>query len=247
MKTLYLPLFFKMKSWIVCILFISFSPILMSQVYEIGFSVGGTNYVGDIGSTRYIQPNQLAGNVFFKYNYNPRIAFKGTYSYLPIKGDDATADTPFRINRNTPAISFSNTIHELALGMEFNFYEYNSSSSTKNWTPYLLIELAAFNYDAIEKEEDLNENGQIDANEYQYDRKTRIAIPIGVGFKSILSGPIAFALETKIRYTFEDDLDKVAGNNRDLKIEGNSNDWYVFTGVSLIYTFGRPSCYARRN
>jgi hypothetical protein len=215
----------------------------MSQVYELGVSLGGTNYVGDIGSTKYIQPNQLAGNIFFKYNYNPRIAFKGTYSYLPITASDAGADTPFRTDRNLP--SFSNTIHELAMGMEYNFYEYDLSTRAKSWTPYLLIELAAFNYTAIARQDDLNGDGVIAINEYLYTQKTKFAIPIGIGFKSLLSGAIAFAFESKIRYTFEDDLDKVAGNNRNLKIEGNSNDWYVFTGVSLIYTFGRPSCYTR--
>ena len=232
-----------MKHRILFILFLSFYSTLVGQVYEIGFSVGGTNYVGDIGSTKYIQPNQLAGNIFFKYNYNPRIAFKGTYSYLPIEGSDANADTPFRIDRNLP--SFSNTIHELAAGMEYNFYEYDLSSSAKSWTPYLLIELAAFNYNAITSQKDKNGNGMIDLDEYQYARKTKFAVPIGIGFKSLLSGAFAFAFETKIRYTFVDDLDKVSGDNRDLKIEGNGNDWYVFTGASLIYTFGRPSCYTR--
>ena len=232
-----------MKHRILFLLFLNFSSTLVSQVYEIGFSVGGTNYVGDIGSTKYIQPNQLAGNLFFKYNYNPRIALRGTYSYLPIKGSDANADTPFRIDRDLP--SFSNTIHELAVGMEYNFYEYDISSSAKSWTPYLLFELAAFNYAGISGEEDANGNGDIDATEYQYAQKTKFAVPIGIGFKSLLSGAFAFAFETKIRYTFADDLDTISGSNRALKIEGNGNDWYVFTGASLIYTFGRPSCYAQ--
>ena len=95
------------------------------QVYEVGITLGGSNYVGDIGSTNYINPNKLAGNVFFKYNYNPRFAIRGTYSYLPIKGNDADAATNFRQNRG---LYFSNTIHELSAGIEYNFYEFDITS-----------------------------------------------------------------------------------------------------------------------
>ncbi|TXD48098.1 hypothetical protein ES045_08845 [Polaribacter sp. IC073] len=206
----------------------------MGQVYEIGASLGGTNYVGDIGRTNYIYPNQLAGNIFFKYNYNPRIALRGTFSYLPISGNDEHADTAFRKNRG---LRFSNTINELALGMEYNFYEYDISAEDKSWTPYLLVELAAFNYSYVK--------GKNPANENIYDKKTGFSIPIGIGFKSKLSGSFAFSLETKFRYTFEDDLDYASENNANFNIEGNSNDWYMFTGVSLIYTFGRPACYTQ--
>tara|TARA_R110002049_G_scaffold97734_4_gene238016 strand:+ start:2802 stop:3479 length:678 start_codon:yes stop_codon:yes gene_type:complete len=221
-----------MKNSILFIVFVSFSSIIFGQVYEIGLSLGGTNYVGDIGRTNYIYPNQLAGNAFFKYNYNPRIALKGTFSYLPITGSDENADTDFRRNRG---LNFSNTINELALGMEFNFYEYDISSEDKSWTPYILIELAAFNYSYVK--------GQNTAGDDLFDKKTSFAIPIGIGFKSKLAGNFAFAIETKFRYTFEDDLDFASENNTSFNIEGNSNDWYMFTGISLIYTFGRPACY----
>jgi len=204
---------------------------MFGQEYEIGVALGGTNYVGDIGSTSYINPNKLAGTVFFKYNYNPRVALKATYSYLPIAGDDAKAGSDFRNNR---ALGFSNTINEVALGLEFNFYEFDISSEDKSWTPYILLELAAFNYGIIVGE-------STTANK----SKTALALPIGIGFKSKLIGNLAFSLETKFRYTFEDDLDFVSENNLYFNFEGNSNDWYMFTGVSIIYTFGRPACYTK--
>ena len=201
---------------------------MFGQEYEIGVSIGGTNYVGDIGSTSYINPNKLAGTVFFKYNYNPRVALKATYSYLPIAGDDAKAGSNFRNNRDLP---FSNTINEVALGLEFNFYEFDISSEDKSWTPYILVELVAFNYDI--KTATANKS------------KTALALPIGIGFKSKLIGNLAFSLETKFRYTFEDDLEDLEAELIRFPIEGNSNDWYMFTGVSIIYTFGRPACYTK--
>ncbi|PQJ77638.1 hypothetical protein BTO16_15530 [Polaribacter glomeratus] len=204
----------------------------MAQVYEIGISVGGANYVGDIGRTTYIYPNKVAGAAFFKYNKNPRMALRATYSYLPISANDLDADTDFRRDRG---LSFNNTINELAVGLEFNFYEYDLSSPGKTWTPYILLELAAFNYKYIASEPQ--------PDQYEYNSKNSFSVPFGVGFKSKLAGSFAFALETKFRYTFEDDLDYNNEKIAKLNFGGTGNDWYMFTGFSLIYTFGRPACY----
>jgi len=232
-----------MKKRILFIVFVSFTSIFLGQLHEVGISLGGTNYVGDIGRNYYFYPNKPAGALFYKYNWNPRIALRGTYSYLPISADDANADTGFRKDRD---LSFNNTINELAIGIEYNFYEYDLSSNDKTWTPYLLLELAAFNYDS--STENSANNGYDDIN------KTSYAIPFGIGYKSKLFGALAFAIEAKFRYTFKDDLDSAlyesSGNlptglsSNDIEnLKGIGNDWYMFTGVSLIYTFGRPSCY----
>ena len=221
-----------MKKGIFLFFFIAFSINLSAQVYEIGVFLGGSNYVGDIGRTNYVYPNKLAGAVFFKYNYNPRIAFRGTYSYLPIQGNDLEADTDLRINRG---LNFKNTINELALGLEYNFYEYNIAEQGKTWTPYILVELAAFRYQTAVSEPV--------PFQYQCQNKKSFTVPIGIGFKSKLYQNLAFALETKIRYTFEDDLDYTTTRIPNLDFGGGGKDWYMFTGVSFIYTFGRPPCY----
>jgi hypothetical protein len=223
-----------MKNWILLMIFVSFSSVSLGQVYEIGLSVGGANYVGDIGSTNYINPNTLAGALFFKYNKNPRMALRATYSYLPIKANDLNADTDFRRNRG---LNFKNTINELAIGLEYNFYEYDLSTPGKTWTPYILLELAAFNYSFIVSEPQ--------PDNYQFKTKNSFSVPFGIGFKSKLSGDFAFALETKFRYTFEDDLDYNNEKISKLNFGGTGNDWYMFTGFSLIYTFGRPACYTK--
>ena len=206
----------------------------MGQLHEAGLSLGGTNYVGDIGRNTYIYPNKPAGAIFYKYNWNPRIALRATYSYLPISGDDLDADTAFRKNREH---KFSNTINEIAVGFEYNFYEYDLSSENKTWTPYLLLELVGFNYTNVKS---YPAPGQI-----EYGNKTSYAIPFGIGYKSKLYGTLAFAIEAKFRYTFEDDLDFVSNKMPNVNIEGTGNDWYMFTGFSLIYTFGRPACYTK--
>ena len=39
---------------------------LSAQIHEIGVFVGGSNYVGDIGSTRYINSNKFAFGFLYK-------------------------------------------------------------------------------------------------------------------------------------------------------------------------------------
>ena len=67
---------------------------------------------------------------------------------------------------------------------------------------------------------------------------------MGIGWKTRVYGRIAFALESTVRYTFTDKLDYPDNVVPDVSFDGNGNDWYMFTGVSLVYTFGRPACYA---
>ncbi|WP_299059978.1 DUF6089 family protein [uncultured Polaribacter sp.] len=225
-----------MKKKILFFAFVSFTSIILGQLHEIGFSVGATNYVGDIGREYYLYPNKPAGAIFYKYNWNPRIALRATFSYLPISGDDANASTDYRKNRLTGPLNFTNVVNEFAVGMEFNFYEYDLSRFHKSWTPYLLLELVAFNYTNVES---------YTTTEINYGKKTSFAIPFGMGYKSKLSSNLAFAIEGKFRYTFEDDLDFVSNKTPNLFLEGTGNDWYMYTGISLIYTFGRPACYTK--
>ncbi|PQJ75806.1 DUF6089 family protein [Polaribacter gangjinensis] len=222
-----------MKNSILLLIVINFSCILRAQVYEAGIFLGGSNYIGDIGRTNYIYPNKFAGGLIFKYNWNPRVALRTTYSYLPIEANDLEADTDFKVSRG---LQFKNTIHELAIGLEYNFYEYDLSSDDKTWTPYILLEVAAFNYNYV-----VNEPVP---NQFTYDTKNAFAIPFGFGIKSKLMGKLAIAFETKFRYTFNDDLDYTSPTIPRLNVGGTNNDWYVFSGVSLLYTFGRPACYS---
>ena len=68
---------------------------------------------------------------------------------------------------------------------------------------------------------------------------------MGIGFKSKLSGNLAYSLETKFRYTFKDDLDGYPYDplSENIQINPNNNDWYVFTGITLVFGFGREGCY----
>ena len=250
--------------------------ISQAQLHEAGIFVGGTNYVGDIGKTDYISPNKLAGGIIYKRNINRRIALRGRLSYLPIKANDADANNSFRKNRNfiienntIQNHKFENNIIEFAVGIEYNFFEYDISSSRKTFTPYILLELAGITYEKVELDsiKKYPNSKKLDNLNYNDDSSFAFAVPFGLGFKMKLLNNITFAIETKFRYTFKDDLDSAFGSSTDdntLKekltkvdtnrryteaikkfeefensISGSGNDWYMFTGFLFVYTFGK--------
>jgi hypothetical protein len=101
-----------------------------------------------------------------------------------------------------------------------------------------LIEFAAFNYNVVKSEY------PAESRQYNYESKTAYAIPFGIGYKTKLVYDFAIAIEIRARYTFEDDIDY---NNQEINSlnfgNPDSNDWYMLTGVSIVYSFGRPPCY----
>ncbi|OSY86855.1 hypothetical protein WH52_14335 [Tenacibaculum holothuriorum] len=224
-----------MRAFFVFISLIGSLTLAKAQSHEIGVFLGGSNYVGDIGRTNYIYPNKFAGGIVYKYNLNPRIALRGNYNYLPISGDNRNAENPFRQTPNNIVRRFTNTIHEFAAGVEFNFYEYNISDYRTTFTPYILAQFAAINYKSPVR--------FISPNSIELANRFSFAIPLGIGIKGRLDDNLAFALESSARITFVDDLDYTTTKIPIINNVGNGNDWYFFTGLSIVYTFGRPPCY----
>ena len=68
-----------------------------------------------------------------------------------------------------------------------------------------------------------------------------------LGYKQSISPNFILAAEIGARYTFSDELDGSVpdADFREQFAFGNtnSNDWYVFTGITLTYTFGKKPCY----
>ena len=221
--------------------FISFlllsSLFASAQINEIGITVGGSNYIGDIGPENYINPNSYAIGAVYKYNLNPRIALRGNFTYFDIKSDDANSSN---VGRQERGLYFTNTILELAGGVEFSWFEYDLSTQEKTHTPYILLQVAVMNYNIVDE--------QISSDEYTYKTINSVAIPFGLGYKTKLFGKFALGAEIGVRYTIKDDIDYNNFYIPELSF-GNpqNNDWYVFSGINLVYTFGRPPCYATRS
>ncbi len=212
-----------------------------SQTYEIGVYAGGANFIGDVGKTNYIAPYTLVAGGIFKWNRSPRHAFRFSLLAGRLEAFDTKSDESRRQQRG---YDFSTSIIEASLGLEYNFWEFDMSESwDRPATPYLYTGLNYFNHDDFA----LSNTSQANLNLAKTGSSWDLAIPMVVGFKAALARHWVFAIEVGARYTFTDNVDgsyPEEAESENLRFGNiNNNDWYMFSGVTLTYTFGRQPCY----
>ena len=223
-----------MRLFFAAILLFIFNEI-KGQTYEIGLFAGGTNNIGDVGRSNFILPSGPAFGGLFKWNKSKRYAWRASIIYGEFTADDSKSDIPSRQQRN---FIMDNSVLEASAGLEFNFVEYNLHRLGPAFTPYLYTGVTYFRYgyhyfDAAQ----LQDIGQKDGS---------FAVPMTVGAKLRISQFFIVGAEIGARYTFTDNLDasNPEGSNYEEFRFGNifSDDWYVFSGITLTYTFGRKPC-----
>ncbi|MCF8715364.1 hypothetical protein JM658_11040 [Joostella atrarenae] len=229
---------------ILTIIFMLASTMSYAQMFEVGAFVGGSNYIGDVGSSWYVRPNSLAAGGVFKWNISKRYAYRGSFTYSTLHASDLDSDNSARQSRG---YSFSNRILEGSLGMEFNFLEFDLTEFSKSVTPYIYSGVAYTRYGDLfyRTSSPTPSTGDADVSK----NKATFAIPMILGIKGKISKRFVLAAEVGARYTFTDNLD---GSNpidppTSTIVEFGSqysDDWYVFSGVTLTYTFGKRPCYS---
>ena len=224
-----------MKTRFTAVLLFFITITLSAQTYEIGLFGGAANMIGDVGRTSYLMPSDVAFGGLFKWNKSKRYAWRASIFKGNFTANDTRSSMPSRQQR---AYVMENSVLEYSVGMEFNFVEYNLHKLGPAFTPYLYTGVTYFRYDfkyfdALQ----VQDIGQKDGS---------FAIPMTVGAKYRLSQFFIFGFEIGARYTFTDNLDasNPAGSNFEPFRFGNvlSDDWYVFSGFTFTYTFGRKPC-----
>jgi hypothetical protein len=203
-----------------------------AQIHEVGVFLGGSNYIGDIGPTTFISPNEPAIGVLYKWNKSPRHSYRFSYTQSKITSNDLDSKEVSRYQRE---YRFENNLKEVSLGLEFNFFDFNLHESSRKISPYVASGLSYFlaRYTLTDLKTDTSVRGRTE-------RRKSIALPIIIGVKSNISPRWVLALETGARYTLTDNIDGSFNQNFG---NINNNDWYVFTGATLTYTFGNKPCY----
>jgi hypothetical protein len=209
--------------------------VTQAQINELGVFVGGSNYIGDIGPTTYITPNSPAIGILYKWNRSLRHSWRFSYTQSKITSKDVDSE---EINRKQRGYSFENNIKELSAGIEFNFFDFDLNTLKRSITPYVFTGLNLSFYDGL----------FFNNNQAKFDSKQKtLALPIILGVKSNLTSNFVLGLEVGARYTFAEDLDGSFSKNENLKSYSfgnlNNNDWYVFSGLTLTYTFGIKPCF----
>lgn len=225
-----------MRLVFIFIIFLSLA-FAKAQTYEVGLFAGTSNVIGDVGSTQYIQISDGAIGAMFKWNRSSRHSFRASIISANMIGDDNDSDD---ISRDLRGLKYNYSLLEASVGIEYTFWDWELYSGRPQIVPYLYTGLTAFQYSSFA----LNNTNELE----EYDKSIDIAIPIILGVKTNITPKLILAAEIGARYTFTDNLD---GSNPDgdmdfdsLKFGNiNNNDWYVFSGVTLTYTFGRKPCY----
>ena len=148
-----------------------------AQYREVGLFLGGTNYIGEVGKTTFVEPSlkSPSSTLFYKSNFSPRFAFRFELGLSSIRGIDSLSVEPLRKER---AISFSNSINHTSAILEVNYFEMDFSDFKTSWSPYLFAGLSYLKFrDLYYPVSESVANFQ--NNDFSF------AIPMGVGVKPV--------------------------------------------------------------
>jgi hypothetical protein len=218
-------------------LMISYST---AQRHEVGIVGGGVNYIGEIGSTQYIQPRHLEVGLIYKRNFNERIGLRVMYSRGKLSGNDLNASELGRLQRTPSPLSFANDYSTLGAAIEINYVKLPVGEFGFAWTPYIH---AGVNRMIIQ---DIYFDPSVTSSRAS-GKVVTVGIPFGVGVKFNFGQSWILAAEVRPQFTSSDNLD---GSFPNLEKKPSaipfstslSSDWLVFTGISITYGFGRLPC-----
>lgn len=208
--------------------------------FEVGFAVGGSNYLGDLVETPYpvlSETNPMFG-IWSNYRIGKTGGLRMGVAYGGLSGDDRNASNPaFTETRN---FRFTTDLWHLSLvgtWEPFGKRRYPSETEFKRiFSPYVFAGIAMMRALAHPDFSDTpsdryRERIQIDKRDLP--NHVVPAFPVGVGFKQDLSKRSVLAVEFGIHRSSTDYLDGVseAGNPE-------TGDWYLFGGTSLAFRLG---------
>ena len=225
-----------MKHLIIILLSILSVHFSYSQINEIGVFMGGNNFIGDVGATNYISPNSPTLGLMYKWNASPRHSWRASIIYSDLNANDNESDDPRRIQRG---FDFDSNLLEISAGLEFNFLDFDLHSEQKLVTPYIYSGIS------LAKHDDYYYLNGVQTSENS--SSWTFGIPMILGIKATFINQIILGIEVGARYTFSDNIDgsfpesQVGQQHRYGNI--NNKDWYVFSGITLTYTFGLNPCY----
>ena len=211
---------------------------LHGQMHELGLHLNATNYVGEVGATTYINPDpsQLGYGLYYKRNFTTRFALRAEMGFANIRSSDSDSSEPSRVGRD---FSFENNLAYGAAIFEFNYLDFDLSSLEHTWTPYMFLGVGYHSYEDL-----FYQSGNLEAQSSR--SASAWSIPFGLGLKTKLSPFLVMGAEVKAMYSFSDNLDgsfPTFGSGNETFSTRLSNDWVMFSGITLSYSFGRPPCY----
>jgi hypothetical protein len=244
---------------------------LHAQSWEVGGTVGGAGYMGDLNQTNPVKVSGAAFGGSVKYNFNGYLSAKLNYMHGTIAGADSTSHNQQTFNRN---LSFSTNLDELSGIVEFNFMKYIPSVTDNVYTPFIYVGFGVVGYKPT-----ANYNGQTyDLRPLETEGQSKpypnmaFSIPYGAGIKYNFAGSWNLIADIGYRNPNTDYLDDVgrvyadkskfsnpialALSDRSAERNGvppnaagtqrgdlRNRDTYLFIGFTISYTFITQKCY----
>lgn len=181
---------------------------------EYGFSLGGSQYFGDLNDRYGFKTPNAAVGVFTRIHMNPYIAVKIGAAVTRLSYNDKLSSTAFNKKRN---LNFTSNIAEAAIFTEFNFFRFMTGDDKSRWTPYLVGGAGIFYYDPTTTLggrtyhlRDLGTEGQFAGYGDRGYGNFSFMFPVGAGFKYWLKPGVNFSCEVSNRLTLTDYIDDVS-------------------------------------
>jgi hypothetical protein len=198
----------------------------MPWAWDYGFSLGVSNYLGDIGGKEKTRRDFVADMKFAKtrwniggfarYKVNPKLAVKVALDYLRIEGDDKLSSNPARNARN---LNFRNDVFDLSATGQVRIYEDTDVGNTYRnkvgFRAYFFGGLGLF----YSNPKAYFEGSYVKLRPLQTEgvrySPIGINIPAGVGFYFTFRKKHRIGYELNYRTTFTDYLDDISGTYAD--------------------------------
>jgi hypothetical protein len=219
----------------VFLLFSSIPTSLNAQNWEIGATLGGALYTGDIPVVFSTAANQtrFGGGAFARYRINRTFAVRLQISGAQLFADEKTfGSTAFNTKRG---FSFSTPLYEVAFLPEIRPFRVG------NVEPFIFAGVAFAGFAPKTQFNDPNPiadivgdiNTLIDLDKTANFTRGTLAIPIGGGLQWFVNDQFAIGAEVGIRKTFTDYMDGISLSGRP-----KSKDFYFLGGLTVSYFFG---------
>ncbi|MEI7895921.1 MAG: DUF6089 family protein [bacterium] len=246
--------------FLIILLLLKFSAA-RSQDLDIGVTVGGSYYLGDLNPGKHFLNTDIAYGVLARYNIDTRWAVKLSGMRGKIKGD--ASSSTFLPDRG---LSFTNQLTDISAVAEFNFLPYFTGSRMNQISPYIYAGISVFFYDPMSNGVSLRSLGTEGQN-IGYQGRTpygsvSVSIPFGLGVKISLAKRLGLQVFWEMHKTFNDYLDDVSttyyldgraiapgdqagflsdptlNHSPGMQRGSTSNkDWFAFFGLSVTYKF----------
>ena len=212
--------------WLPALVLLLFSLPLAAQeddMYkmEIGAGVGMVSYEGDFNGN-VAKGMQPGASVILRRVFNPYMDMRLNLMYGNLKGDSKNVKTYYPDYRQE-TYSFSNTLIDLSLLYEYNFWPYGTGRDyrgAKRLTPFVFLGIGGTYVKTEQK-------GVFTGN-----------FPLGVGVKYKLAKRVNLAVEWAIHFSLSDELDGVKDPYK-IKSSGlfKNTDCYSALQLTLTYSF----------